>query len=154
MAAARKLSPLARLIHTLQQEKIRFLVAGMSAAILQGIPATTLDTDLWIDLPERHYIRILRLCQNLGGAILANTVVELTDGSVVNFLYRVDGLRSFEVELKGARYLKWLGTRVGVLGLERIYRSKKLVGRPKDIAHLPLLKQGMALERQGSRRAR
>ena len=24
---------------------------GMSGAILQGVPATTLDTDLWIDLP-------------------------------------------------------------------------------------------------------
>lgn len=23
----------------------------MSAAILQGVPATTLDTELWIDLP-------------------------------------------------------------------------------------------------------
>jgi len=36
MAAARNLSPLARLVHTLQQKKIRFLIAGMSAAILQG----------------------------------------------------------------------------------------------------------------------
>ena len=26
----------------------------MSAAILQGAPATTLDTDLWVELPERH----------------------------------------------------------------------------------------------------
>lgn len=119
----------------------------MSAAILQGVPATTLDTDLWIDLPERHYIRILRLCQKMGATILANTVVELTDGSVVNFLYRVDGLRSFGAELKGAKYLKWLGIRVAVLGLQRIYRSKKVVGRPKDIAHLPLLKQGMALQK-------
>jgi hypothetical protein len=90
----------------------------------------------------------------MGAAILANTAVELTDGSVVNFLYRVDGLRTFETELKGARYLKWLGTRVAVLGLQRIYRSKRHVGRPKDIAHLPLLKQGMALERQGKRHAR
>jgi hypothetical protein len=120
----------------------------MSAAILQGVPATTLDTDLWIDLPERHYIRILRFCQPLGATILANTAVELADGSVVNFLYRVDGLRTFRSELKNAKYLKWLGTRVPVLGLERIYRSKKLVARPKDIAHLPLLKQTMALKRR------
>jgi hypothetical protein len=32
----------------------------MSAAILQGAPATTLDTDLWIDLPERQYVRVLK----------------------------------------------------------------------------------------------
>ena len=45
VAPPRKLSPLARLIHTLGEEKIRFQVAGMSAAILQGVPATNLNTD-------------------------------------------------------------------------------------------------------------
>jgi len=120
----------------------------MTAAILQGVPATTLDTDLWIDLPERHYIRILRLSHKLGATILANTVVELTDGSMVNFLYHVDGLLRFGPEFKRAKHLKWLGTKVAVLGLPRIYQSKKLVGRPKDIAHLPLLKQTMALKRR------
>jgi len=146
MADARELSPLARLIYTLQQEKIRFLVAGMTAAILQGVPATTLDTGLWIDLPERSYIRILRLCRKLGATILANTVVELTDGSMVNFHYHVDGLLRFGAEFKQATHLRWLGTKVAVLGLRRIYQSKKLVGRPKDIAHLPLLKQTMKLK--------
>jgi len=38
----------------------------MSAAILQGCPATTLDTDLWIDLPPREYMRVLRLCLKPG----------------------------------------------------------------------------------------
>jgi len=53
----------------------------MSAAILQGCPATTLDTDLWINLPSRQYLRVLRLCQQLGAIVRANTVVELSDGS-------------------------------------------------------------------------
>src|SRR6185369_15363832 len=52
MAAARELSPLARPIHALREEKIRFQIVGMSAAILQGVPATTLDTVMWIDLPR------------------------------------------------------------------------------------------------------
>jgi hypothetical protein len=33
----------------------------MSGAILQGVPATTLDTDLWIDLPEQTMALKLRL---------------------------------------------------------------------------------------------
>jgi hypothetical protein len=124
----------------------------MSAAILQGVPATTLDTNLWIDPPERGYIRILKLCQKLGATVLANTVVELTDGSTVNFLYHVDGLLRFGTEFKRAKRLKWFGANVAVLGLARIYQSKKLVGRPKDIAHLPLLKQTMALKRRARAR--
>src|SRR5882672_10542415 len=56
LGAARKLSPLARLVHALGEEKIRFQVAGMSAAILKGVSATTLDTDFWID-HRKVYLR-------------------------------------------------------------------------------------------------
>ena len=70
VAAPRRISPLARLVHALIQKKIRFQVAGMSAAILQGVP------------------------------------------------------------------------------LGRIYASKRFVGRPKDLAHLPLLEQTMRLLRR------
>jgi len=74
----------------------------MSAAILQGAPATTLDTDLWIDLPERTYFRVLNLCRELGAKPLTRTVVALSDDTLVNFLYRVNGLRLFATESKKA----------------------------------------------------
>ncbi len=119
----------------------------MSGAILQGVPATTLDTAIWVDLPSRQYIRVLNLCRRLGAEVRANTVVDLSDGSTVTFLYEVPGLRSFRYEYRRARKLKWLGTEVAVLPLERIYLSKKFVGRPKDLAHLPLLEQTMKLRR-------
>jgi hypothetical protein len=124
----------------------------MSAAILQGCPATTLDTDLWIDLPPREYMQVLRLCQKLGATIRANTVVDLSDGSIVNFLYHVDGLRTFAWEIRHSRRLKWLGTIVAVLPLRRILRSKKVVGRPKDLAHLPLLDQTIKLRKHSGTR--
>lgn len=120
----------------------------MSAAILQGVPATTLDTDLWIDLPSRQYMRVLKVCHRLGAQIRANTVVELNDGSMVNFVYEVHGIRGFRQEYRQARKLKWLGLEVAVLPLDRIYASKKFVGRPKDLAHLPLLEQTMKLQRR------
>ena len=120
----------------------------MSGAILQGVPATTLDTDIWIDLPSRQYIRVLNLCRRLGAELRANTVVDLSDGSTVNFLYEVHGLRSFRYEYQHAKRVKWLETEVAVLPLARIYASKKFVGRPKDLAHLPLLEQTMKLQRQ------
>jgi len=124
----------------------------MSAAILQGCPATTLDTGLWIGLPPRGYMRVLRLCVRLGAIVRANTVVELSDGSLVNFLYRVDGLRTFDEEFRRARRLKWLGTTVAVLSLARILLSKRTVGRPKDLAHLPLLEQTIKLRRRSGTR--
>ena len=120
----------------------------MTAALLQGVPVTTLDADLWINLPERRYVRVLDLCQKLGATILARTVVALSDDTLVNFLYRIDGLGDFEAEARAAVKLRWLGLRVDVLPLESIIKSKRAVARPKDIAHLPLLEQTLRSQRR------
>jgi hypothetical protein len=117
----------------------------MSAAILQGVPATTLDTDIWIDLPERQYVKVLDVCRNLGGELLARTVVSLRDDTLVNFLNRIDGLGAFKTEAKKAVRLKWFGTKIDVIPLESIIRSKEAVGREKDLAHLPLLRKTVKL---------
>ncbi|MDB6035522.1 MAG: hypothetical protein JWM16_5860 [Verrucomicrobiales bacterium] len=111
LADAREFPPLARLIHTLIEEKVRFQIVGMSAAILQGVPATTLDTDIWIDLPPRQYMKMLNVAVRLGGTVRANTVVDLADESTVNFVYRVDGLGSFDAEYAKAKKL-WLAPRI------------------------------------------
>jgi hypothetical protein len=113
----------------------------MSAAILQGVPATTLDTDLWVELPERQFVRLYTIIKELSGSMLAPTVAALSDDSIVNFLPRVDGLRDFAREYPQAVHLKWQGTDVAVLPIRKIIRSKEFLARPKDIAHLPLLKQ-------------
>ena len=145
MADARELSPLAELVHALSEEGIRFQIAGMSAAILQGVPATTLDTDIWIDLPERQYVKVLSVCRRLGCETLAATVVSLRDDTLVNFLYRVDGLGAFKTETKKAVRLNWLGMEIDVMPLESIIRSKEAIGREKDLAHLPLLRKTVEL---------
>jgi hypothetical protein len=140
MGANAEVSPLAQLLKALSDEGIRYLIVGMSGAVLQGVPYTTLDTDIWIDLPERRYMSILNLCRGLGAEVAANTVVVLPDGLIVNFLYRVDGLRTFNIEFSRGVRLEWFGHTVSVLPVERILRSKQSVGRPKDLAHLPILR--------------
>ena len=123
----------------------------MTAAILQGTPSTTLDVDLWIDLPPRQYIRILNLCRKLGAELVANTVVVFEGFLTVNFLYAIDGLRSFNYEYGHSKRLKWHGETFAVLPLERVYKSKRAAGRPKDLAVLPLLKRTIQLRARRQR---
>ena len=118
-------------------------MVGMSAAILQGVPATTTDTDIWVDLPERQYVRLMSLVVKQGGTPMARTMYGLSDGSVVNFIFRMTGLKKFEDEFARARELIWNGLKVRVLPLERIYKSKHDSAREKDIAHLPLIRRVM-----------
>src|SRR5688572_20254152 len=70
-ADARRPSPLARLIQSLGQEEIRFQVVGMTAGILQGVLTNTLDTDIWVDLPTRQYIRLWNIIRAQGGTALS-----------------------------------------------------------------------------------
>ena len=112
----------------------------MGAAILQGVPASTFDTDLWIDLPERQYMRLINLALKQGGTMIRQTVVALSDGAMINFCYRLNGLASFDTEYRRAKSLAWRGVRLKVLPLARIIRSKEAAGRDKDLAMLPILR--------------
>jgi hypothetical protein len=153
VADAPELSALAGLIDALDAEKIRFVVIGMTAAVLQGTPVTTFDVDLWVDLPSRRYIQVMNLARKLGAQMVANTVALLPGDLAINFVYSVAGLHSFGREYSRARRIQWMGRRVAVLPLERIYASKKFVGRPKDLAHLPYLEQTMKLKRHVGRQS-
>jgi hypothetical protein len=114
-------------------------MVGMSAAIIQGVPSTTIDTDIWVDLPERQYIRLLNLVRSLEGQSLAPTLYALRDGALVNFVFKLTGLKSFEAEYQNSKEIVWNGLKIRVLPLERIYASKKASGRDKDFAHLPII---------------
>ncbi len=125
------------------------MIVGMSAAVIQGAPVVTFDTDIWLDLPAREYMRGTNLCLKLDATIRANTVFIFPDDLMVNFLYTMTGLKNFDSEYRNARRLDWLGLRrVPVLALQRIYHSKNVLRRPKDMAHLYVLKQLMACEKR------
>lgn len=126
----------------------------MSGAILQGVPATTLDTDLWIDLPSRSYMRVINLALAQGASMVANTVVELADDTLVNFVYEPTGLKAFAAEYRLSPTIRWSGIPAKVLRLDRIAASKRAAGRPKDLAHLPLLETVIAAKRLTARNAR
>lgn len=83
--------------------------------------------------------------------MLAPTVAALADDSLLNFLPRVDGIGEFSKELKNAVIVKWQGLKIPTLPLRRIIKSKEFVGRPKDLAHLPLLRQIVKLQNSATR---
>jgi hypothetical protein len=117
----------------------------MGAAVLQGVPVVTQDLDFWIGRPMNRHDEVLLICHDLGSNILDDFKVVLSDGSLINFTYYVDGLKSFKEELKTSRRLKLFGQIVPVLSLERICASKAAVRRPKDRVHLFYLRQAIRL---------
>jgi hypothetical protein len=100
----------------------------MTAAILQGVMMNTLDTDIWVDLPTRQYMRLWNIVRRLGGTALSQTLYVLEDGKVVNFVFSVDGLRSFAAEYRNALTFRIDGLAVKVLPLERVLKAKRATG--------------------------
>ena len=119
----------------------------MSAAILQGINGGTNDIDIWIDLPPRQYMRVLRAAIRTGAEVIRNTVVALSDHTLVNFVYEVTGLGRFATEFRKARKLTFNEVEMHVLPLESIRRSKTAIGRPKDILHVSQIDHYLKLNR-------
>jgi hypothetical protein len=136
MATKRKLHPVVRLLEALETEDIRFMLIGMSAAVVQGVMGTTLDVDIWVDLPSRQCMRLQNIARKLGAAIAANTVAYLADGTPVNFVFEVNGLRPFAHEFRHAARLRFHGKRIAVLPLQRILKSKETIRRDKDLPHI------------------
>lgn len=124
----------------------------MSAAVLQGVPVVTHDVDLWIDLPARQYMRPVNLALRQGATMVRNTIVELSDGMLVNFIYEVTGLAGFDAELRKARVLKFLGCEVAVMPLESIRKSKASVMRDKDPAHIHYIDETLRLRKKQTER--
>src|SRR5687767_8923119 len=139
-------SALGAFLQALREEKIPCILIGMMAAVEQGAPLTTLDYDLWVKRPERHYVRLIGIVQRLGGTTLARTFYELSDGTQVN-AFKPDGLRSFDAEHKRCILGTLEGQKIHVLPLERVIASKRAAGHEKDLAVLPVLERTLRLGR-------
>jgi hypothetical protein len=120
----------------------------MSAAVLQGVPVVTHDVDFWVDLPARQYMRVINVALRLGATMVRDTVVELSDGMLVNFIYAVTGLNGFAAELRKACNLRFHGCEIPVMPLESIRKSKAAVMRDKDPAHIHAIDQVLRLRRR------
>jgi hypothetical protein len=93
MASESGVSALGRFLHALREEKIPFLIAGMTAAVLQGVPVTTSDVDFWIGTSQSENDAVLRICHRLGAVILTDHIAELPDGAQLHFAYSMGGAK-------------------------------------------------------------
>lgn len=123
------------------------MVVGMSAANLQGVMASTIDVDVWIDLPARQYMRVINLCRKLNATVQSPNKIYLSDEMPVDFIYEISGLKSFENEFRRAKKLPFHGLKIPVLPLERICKSKEIAARDKDKLHILLIRQLLKLKK-------
>lgn len=143
-----------RLLAELDDRGVRYLVVGMSAALLQGARGATEDIDLWFE--DVTDPRIAEAVRAAGGIWISGSFglgppriggEELSERFDV--VVHMSGLESFDREYRARRYEEVEGLRLPVLPLDRILHSKKSAARPKDLAAAPAIEVAIALLERG-----
>jgi hypothetical protein len=124
-------------LRRLVENRVDFIVLGMSAAALQGAPALTEDVDLWFR--DLNHPGIRKAAESLGGrlldlsALMRPPVFEGEAVEIFDVVLTVHGIEDFQTEWDTGTVTLQLGdVPIRVLTLERILASKKAANRDKD----------------------
>jgi hypothetical protein len=132
---------------SLEESGVTYVVVGMGAAILQGVPGSTQDIDLWIGQGQTDALS--EACRRVGGVYAWRNNPPVVSGPGLDdfdLVWKPDGLKTLGEELARSKKVEISpGLAIPVLPLERVIASKKAANRPKDRAQLPILRDGLAL---------
>ncbi len=147
------------ILQALNRRKVRYVVIGGVAAILQGAPLVrTLDLDVTPAGDSENKRRLARALDDVGARLRASGLAEplavaldertFTGMITMTFVTRFgpfdlcfapDGTTGYEDLARDARSVEVDGMRIPVASIADIVRSKKSAGREKDAAHLEIL---------------
>jgi hypothetical protein len=154
MNAAPALKEIARSLHQCGLEAV---LIGNAAAALQGAPVTTLDFDFMFRKTPSNIKRLKQLARLLGGSILtpfypASNLFRLVSddrGLQLDFMPTIHGIKSFEGLRSRASRVYFGEFSLWVADLRDIVKSKRALGRPKDLAVLEILEQTLDEKKKG-----
>lgn len=136
------------LLPALDRRGVRFMVVGLSAAVLQGANTGTRHIDLWFE--SLGDPRIGEAVAEVGGIWVTGSFgmrPPQIGGDVVgdrlDVVTHMHGMGSFAEELPDSIEIEVDAIRLRVLKLERIIASKRSTGRAKDLAALPALEEAL-----------
>lgn len=154
-----------RIITTLVDHDVRFVVVGMGAAVLQGAPATTVDIDVVLLPVMDNYEALAAALNDLGARrslidagppiedrdLLGESIKQFTtDAGPVDVLPELIGVGTYDVVADRAMTMQLQGREFLVASLDDILSSKRASDRPKDHAAMPVLLATLAARDRGT----
>lgn len=150
--------PLLKLVaRLLAKHRLEAILIGNAAAALQGSPVTTADLDFMFRDTAPNRRKLKRVADDLDAVVLRPfypasglyRVVRDRDGLQLDFMAKVDGVRSLASLRSRAVTVRFGRYEVVVASLADIIRSKKAVGRAQDRAVLPILRKTLDAQEEG-----
>jgi hypothetical protein len=136
---------LARVAQLLSKHKIDAVLIGNAAAALQGSPVTTVDLDFMFRDTARNLQRLRRLADDMDAVIMRPfypasslyRIVRERDGMQLDFMTKIDGIRSFEALRSRAEVVRIKAHDVRVASLETSSAVRRLQTGPKIVPCSP-----------------
>jgi predicted nucleotidyltransferase len=140
---------LSKIAKTFQDCRFEAILVGNAAAALQGAPVTTLDFDFMFRNTALNLTKLKKVAKALGmsssqpyhPASDLYRLIQKDTGIQLDFMSQLHGVRSFESLKSRASEVYFDTARILVADLKDIIRSKKALGREKDLAVLHLLEK-------------
>ncbi len=140
---------LRRVAALLAKHRLDAVLIGNAAAALQGAPVTTLDLDFMFRKTPGNLRKLRRIADDLEAVVFlpyypASGLYRIArdrDGLQLDFMAKVDGIRSFEGLRSRAEVTRFGKHQLRVASLEDVIKSKQAANRPQDRAVLPILRK-------------
>jgi predicted nucleotidyltransferase len=132
----------------LNRHSVDYLVIGGWAAIIHGLPRSTLDVDLFVRPTEKNVSRLIEALSQIGHGIarelgvediLARPVFLFADQIRVDVFTKPWGLKSFDESWENRLAIQVDGIDIPVISLEDLVRSKS-TDRPQDIEDIKAIR--------------
>jgi predicted nucleotidyltransferase len=138
-----------KIAKVMAEHRLEAVMIGNSAAALHGAPVTTLDIDFMFRKTPANLAKLKKFARSLGASILKPyypvsdlyRVVNDDQGLQIDFMAKLHGIRSFEGLKSRAERVDFGSESLLIASLADIIKSKRAVGRNKDLAVLDILEQ-------------
>lgn len=138
-----------RIAKIFTEHRLEAVMIGNSAAALHGAPVTTLDIDFMFRKTATNLRKLKAVAKSLNASILKPyypvsdlyRVVNDEQGLQLDFMAKLHGIRSFESLRSRAVSVAFGEQTMLIASLADIIKSKRAVGRNKDLAVLDILEQ-------------
>lgn len=148
---------LARVAALLKKRRLSAVLIDNAAAALQGAPVTTMDLDFMFRKTPANLAKLKRIADDLDAVVMRPyypasglyRMVRDRDGLQLDFMSRVDGVRSFEALRARSLRVAFRGAELLVADLEDIIRSKETSDRPQDRAVLRVIRKTLDERQKG-----
>ena len=142
-------SLLERIAKVFAEHRLEAIMVGNAAAALRGAPVTTLDVDFMFRKTPTNLKKLKAVAASFEASIFTPyypvsqlyRVVNDDQGLQLDFMARLDGIRSFESLRSRATKVKFGLHELNVASLADVIKSKRAAGRARDLAVLEVLEK-------------